>query len=75
MQRVDLKKKNGTTYLFISHDMAAVKAVCDRIMVMYLGNILEILPQARMCLFDHGAHPALASNGLAAADAVRDFFS
>lgn len=43
---VDLKKKNGTTYLFISHDMAAVKAVCDRIMVMYLGNILEILPSA-----------------------------
>ena len=38
-------------------------------------HILEILPQARMCLFDHGAHPALASNGLAAADAVRDFFS
>ena len=26
--------------------MAAVKAVCDRIMVMYLGNILEILPSA-----------------------------
>lgn len=43
---VDLKKKNGTTYLFISHDMAAVKAVCDRIMVMYLVNILEILPSA-----------------------------
>lgn len=43
---VDLKKKHGTTYLFISHDMAAVKAVCDRIMVMYLGNILEILPSA-----------------------------
>lgn len=40
------KKKNGFTYLFISHDMAAVKAVCDRIMVMYLGNIMEILPEA-----------------------------
>ena len=40
----DLKKHKGYTYLFISHDMAAVKALCDRIMVMYLGNIMEILP-------------------------------
>lgn len=40
----DLKKKNGYTYLFISHDMTAVNAVCDRVMVMYLGNIMEILP-------------------------------
>ena len=40
----DLKKNKGYTYLFISHDMAAVKALCDRIMVMYLGNTMEILP-------------------------------
>lgn len=43
---VSLKKQNGSTYLFISHDITAVNAVCDRVAVMYLGNILEILPQA-----------------------------
>ncbi len=40
----DLKKQNGYTYLFISHDMTAVNAICDRVMVMYLGNVMEILP-------------------------------
>ncbi len=43
---LDLKKKNSFTYLFISHDIAAVKAICDRVAVMYLGNIVEILPHA-----------------------------
>ena len=42
----NMQQKKNLTYLFISHDLAAVKAVCDRIMVMYLGNILEILPSA-----------------------------
>ncbi|MDR2394683.1 MAG: hypothetical protein LBD93_11095 [Treponema sp.] len=32
------------TYLFISHDIDAVNRICDRIAVMYLGNIVEILP-------------------------------
>lgn len=41
-----LKQENGFTYLFISHDMAAVKALCDRVAVMYLGNLVELLPAA-----------------------------
>ena len=53
------------------HFAAHTQAICQDIK----ARCPEILPQARMCLFDHGAHPALASNGLAAADAVRDFFS
>jgi oligopeptide/dipeptide ABC transporter ATP-binding protein len=40
----DLKQEKGFTYLFISHDMAAINAVCDRVAVMYLGNLVEILP-------------------------------
>lgn len=39
-----LKEEKGFTYLFISHDMTAVRAICDRIAVMYLGNMVEILP-------------------------------
>ncbi|MDR0722149.1 MAG: ABC transporter ATP-binding protein [Treponema sp.] len=41
---VSLKKDFSLTYLFISHDIAAVNRICDRTAVMYLGNIVEILP-------------------------------
>jgi len=38
----DLKEKFNLTYLFITHDLATTKYVCDRIAVMYLGQIVEI---------------------------------
>jgi peptide/nickel transport system ATP-binding protein len=41
---LDLKKRHGLTYLFITHDLAAAKFVCDRIAIMYLGRIVEIGP-------------------------------
>ena len=40
----DLKKSNDLTYLFISHDISAINQICDRVMVMYRGSIMEILP-------------------------------
>lgn len=40
----DLKQQFGFTYLFISHDLASVNKICDRVVVMYLGNIVEIIP-------------------------------
>ncbi|TWH51661.1 ABC transporter ATP-binding protein [Sporomusa sp. KB1] len=39
----DLKQQFALTYLFISHDIAAVNKICDRVVVMYLGNIVEII--------------------------------
>jgi oligopeptide/dipeptide ABC transporter ATP-binding protein len=42
-----LKSDLGLTYLFISHDLALVRYFCDRIVVMYLGRVVEILPSAR----------------------------
>jgi oligopeptide/dipeptide ABC transporter ATP-binding protein len=49
----DLKQQFGLTYLFISHDIAAVNKICDRVAVMYLGNIVEIIPNIN----DKAQHP------------------
>lgn len=37
----DLGEKFGTTFLFISHDLGVVRSFCDKVLVMYLGKIVE----------------------------------
>jgi oligopeptide/dipeptide ABC transporter ATP-binding protein len=39
-----LQEEMGLTYLFISHDLALVKYFCDEVLVMYLGRVVEALP-------------------------------
>ena len=51
----DLKEKGNLTYLFISHDLAVVKYISDRIGVMYLGNLVELAPAQQ--IFDRTQHP------------------
>jgi peptide/nickel transport system ATP-binding protein len=51
----DLKKEFGLTYLFISHDLAVVEAVSDRVMVLYFGAIVEVGPAD--AIFKHAKHP------------------
>ncbi|MEF2277836.1 dipeptide ABC transporter ATP-binding protein [Deinococcus sp. YIM 134068] len=40
----DLQEELGLTVLFIAHDLAVVEYICDRIIVMYLGRVMEIAP-------------------------------
>jgi len=42
----NLRRDLGLTYLFISHDLGLVRYFCDRIVVMYLGAVVEVLPAA-----------------------------
>jgi peptide/nickel transport system ATP-binding protein len=50
-----LKDEMGLTYLFITHDLATAKYLCDRIAVLYLGRIVELA--SRDALFGRPHHP------------------
>ncbi|MET3791237.1 ATP-binding cassette domain-containing protein [Aquamicrobium terrae] len=50
----DLKARFDLSYLFISHDLAVVEAISDRVAVMYLGEVVETAPASR--LFAHPEH-------------------
>ena len=43
----DLHRENGLTYLFISHDLGLVRYFCSRIVVMYLGSVVEVMEDAK----------------------------
>ena len=51
----DLQRRMGLTYLFISHNLAVVHHIADRVGVMYLGRIVELAPTRR--LFAQPQHP------------------
>ena len=50
----EIKKDMGTSILFISHDLEVIKAICDRVLVMYSGRILEEGNTDE--IFSHPAH-------------------
>ena len=51
----ELQSELGLTYLFIAHDLAVVKHLSDRVMVTYLGRIMEIANSTE--LYDNPMHP------------------
>ncbi|WP_439025819.1 ABC transporter ATP-binding protein [Haloarchaeobius sp. DT45] len=51
----DLQERFGLSMLFISHDMGVIREVCDRVAVMYLGEIVEVAPTEE--LFQNPKHP------------------
>jgi peptide/nickel transport system ATP-binding protein len=51
----DLKSEFGLTYIFISHDLGVVNYIADRVLVMYLGHVVENAPTEM--LFERPRHP------------------
>jgi oligopeptide/dipeptide ABC transporter ATP-binding protein len=51
----ELQRTFNLTYILVSHDLAVVRTMCDRVAVMYLGKIVEI--GATAAIFDHPQHP------------------
>ncbi len=51
----DLQQQLGLSYIFISHDLTAVRRVCHRVAIMYLGKIVETGETEE--IFEHPLHP------------------
>lgn len=56
---VDLKREFGLTYIFISHDLNVVRYISDRVLVMYLGQVVELGPIDSV--WGNPAHPYTAA--------------
>jgi len=51
----DLQRRHGTTILLIAHDLGVVAQICDRVGVMYAGQLVEVAPVAE--IFSRPRHP------------------
>ena len=56
---LELRRRLGLTMLFVAHDLSVVKHICDRVAVMYVGQLVEQAPTA--ALFARPRHPYTAA--------------
>lgn len=56
---LELRQQINLTLLFISHDLSVVRRICDRVAVMYMGQIIEEGPVE--AIFNHPLHPYTAA--------------
>lgn len=49
MLLADLKREYGMSILFVSHNLAVVRRLCDRVLVLYLGRMMELGPSVPLC--------------------------
>ena len=66
-----LQRREHVAYLFISHDLAVVRYLADRIAVMYLGHMLEIGPAEEVLAGPHHPYTAALVSAATAATRVR----
>ena len=52
---IELRETLGLSYLFISHDLSIIRHICDRVVVLYLGKVMESAPTEE--LFQNPKHP------------------
>ncbi len=52
---IELKRESGMSILFVSHNLAVVKRLCERVLVLYLGRVMELGPSSE--LYELPLHP------------------
>jgi oligopeptide/dipeptide ABC transporter ATP-binding protein len=50
-----IKRTHGTSILFVSHNLAVVRSLCERVLIMYLGRVVEEGPTEQV--FERPRHP------------------